>query len=101
MLTSRPKGGVLLSIVWRIGVEGGLGLRDSYVDIFFLYGHDNVPVLVVAEYPGATPLEPVEVSGVGVAVGVVRAALDDGYPGRKAAEEERGRGGARAVVGGF
>ena len=82
-------------------MEGGLGLRDSYVDLLFLYGHDNVPVLVVAEYPGATPLEPVEGLRGGVAVGVVRAALDDGYPGRKAAEEERGRGGARAVVGGF
>ena len=82
-------------------MEGGLGLRDSYVNLFFLYGHDNVPVLVVAEYTGATALEAVEGLGGGVAVGVVRAALDDGYPGRKAAEEERSRGGARAVVGGF
>jgi hypothetical protein len=73
--------------VWRIGVEGCLRLRDSYVDLLFLYGHDNVPVLVVAEYPGATALEAVEGLRGGVAVGVVRAALDDGYPGRKAAEE--------------
>jgi hypothetical protein len=82
-------------------LEGGLGLRDGHVHRLFLYRHDHVPVLVVAEYLCAGSLEASQGFGGGMAVGVVRAALDDGYLRGEAAEEERGRGCARAVVGGF
>ena len=62
-------------------------------------GYDHVPLLIVAEYPGAGLLEALERLGSGVAVPVVFSDLDNGYLGRKVAEEERGGGGVRAVVG--
>src|SRR5919202_5428491 len=62
-------------------------------------GYDHVPLLVVAEYPSAGLLEELKRLGSGVAVPVVFSDLDNGYLRRKVAEEERGGGGVRAVVG--
>lgn len=56
-------------------------------------------MLVVAEDPGTRLLEAFERLGGGVAVGIIRADLDDGYLGLKAAQEQRGRGGLGAMVG--
>jgi hypothetical protein len=65
--------------------------RCGHLQLLVLYGGDHIPVLVVAEDLRACPLQSVERLWRGMPVGVVRAALDDGYPGRKAAEEEWGR----------
>jgi hypothetical protein len=59
---------------------------------------DHVPVLVVAEDLSASLLEAFECLGRGVAVGVVRANLDDRYLGLEAVKEERRGGGVEAVV---
>jgi hypothetical protein len=74
-------------------------LRDRDVRFLAIDGYDHVPVFVVAEDLGARLLETFERLGCGVAVGVVRADLDDRYLGREAVEEERRRGGAGAMVG--
>ncbi len=80
-------------------LECRFGLRDGHVHLLVLDGHDHVPVRVVAEYPGAGPLETAENLGRGMPVGIVRADLDDCYLRWEAAQEERSRGGVRAVVG--
>jgi hypothetical protein len=72
---------------------------DGHLKFLVFYRDDHIPVLVVAEDPGARPLQPVEGLGGGMAVGVVHPALYYGHFGRKAAEEERGRGRVGAVVG--
>ena len=72
---------------------------NSYIGLIVFDGYDHVPLLVVAEYPGAGLLEALERLGSGVTVPVVFSDLDNGYLGRKVAEEERGGGGVRAVVG--
>ncbi len=74
-------------------------LGDRDVGLVVLDVHDHVPMLVVAEGLGARFLEAFERLGGGVAVGVVRADLDHGYLRFESAEEERRRGGFRAVVG--
>jgi hypothetical protein len=38
-------------------LEDGVRLGDGYVNLLVLDGYDDIPVLVVAEYPGACPLE--------------------------------------------
>jgi hypothetical protein len=72
--------------------------RDGHLQLLVFYGGDHIPVLVVAEDLRADPLEPIEGLGRGMPVGVVHTTLDDGHPGRKAAEKERGRRGVGAVV---
>ena len=73
-------------------------LGNSDVHLLVLDGHDHVPVLVVAEDLGARLLEAFERLGSGVTVGVVRANLDNRYLGLEAVEEERRRGGVRAMM---
>jgi hypothetical protein len=72
-------------------------LCDGYVCLVIFDGHDHVPVLVVAEHPGAHGLQPAERLRGGVAVGVVLADLNDGYLGGEPVEEE-GRGGSVGAV---
>ncbi len=74
-------------------------LRNGDIRLLAVDGHDHVPVLVVAEDLGARLLEAFERLGRGMAVGVIRADLDDRYLGLEAVEEERRRGGVGAVVG--
>ena len=49
-----------------------------------VYGHDDVSILVGAEYLRSGSVEPVERLGGGMAVGVVGADLDHGYLRREA-----------------
>ena len=70
---------------------GALTFRDGHLYLLVFYSGDHIPVLVVAEDLRADPLEPVEGLGRGMPVWVVYTALDDGHPGWKAAEKERGR----------
>ena len=73
--------------------------RCGHLQLLVFYGDDHIPVLVVAEDLRAYPLQPFEGLWRGMPVGVVSTALDDGHPGRKAAEKERGRRRIGAVVG--
>ena len=82
MLTTVWEG---MSLTWHFSA-----FRDGHLQFLVLYGGYDVAVFVVAEHFCACSLEPVEGLRGGMAVGVVHAALNDGHPGRKAAEEERG-----------
>src|ERR671917_1649337 len=74
---------------------------DGDLHLLVLYSDDHVPVLVVAEHPGAGPPEPLQGLGGWVPVGVVCPHLDHGYLRREPAEEERRRGGIGTMMGDF
>ena len=76
-----------------------LPVPRGHVDLIVFDSHDHVPVLVVSEHPGAGLLEAFERLGGGMAVGVARANLDNGYLEPEAAEEEGRGGGVGAVMG--
>src|ERR671921_2527410 len=81
-----------LSVLKRHGFSAdSSAFRDGHLQFLVLYAGYDVAVFVVAEHLCARPLEPVEGLRGGMAIRVVHAALNDGNPGWKAAEEERGR----------
>ena len=72
--------------------------RGCDVDLVVLDGYDHVAVLIVAEHLSASFPEAFECLGSRVAVGVVRADLDNGYLGSESVQKERGCRGVGAVV---
>ena len=74
-------------------------LRSCDVDLVILDSYDHVTMLIVAEHLSASFPEAFERLRCGMAVGVVRADLDNGYLWLELVEEEGCRGGVGAVVG--
>ncbi len=72
---------------WRIFRLSLESFRDGYVELLVFDSDDHIAMLVVAEYAGSGPAEPIEGLGGRVPVRVVRPNLYNGDLRREPVEE--------------